>query len=125
VRFLDGLSTDPKIGEQLRAEGAFDIAYLDSSHSYDGTIAELGLLFGPNGWLGERGLLVAHDVAAEAADFDPTGAGGVPRALAEWVSNNVDAYQCFVLAPPLWPCGCGVGLVSRRELPLARPIEAT
>jgi predicted O-methyltransferase YrrM len=115
VRFVRGLSTDPVVAAELLELGPFDLVYLDSSHSYAGTLQELDLLFDRGGWVGETGLLVAHDAAPDAAAFDPTGAGGVPRALAEWVGARRDGYDLFVLAPPLWPNGCGLGLLQRRR----------
>jgi predicted O-methyltransferase YrrM len=116
VRFVRGLSTDPAVAAELLQLAPFELAYLDSSHSYSGTLRELELLFEDDGgWLGPGGLLVAHDAAPHAAAFDPTGAGGVPRGLAEWVESHGDAYEHFVLRPPLWPNGCGLGLTQRRR----------
>ena len=84
---MSGFSTDPAVADELRAAGPFGVTYLDSSHTYDGTREELELLFGERGWLTDDGLLIAHDAAPEAAAFDPTGAGGVPRALREWADR--------------------------------------
>jgi hypothetical protein len=39
----------------------------------------------------------------------------VPRALAEWIGARGDEFELFVLAPPLWPNGCGLGLLQRRR----------
>ena len=115
VRFVRGLSTDRAVVTELRELGPFDLVYLDSSHSYSGTLQELELLFGRGGWLDAAGLVIAHDAAPYAATFDPTGAGGVPKALAEWIGARREEFELFVLAPPLWPNGCGLGLLQRRN----------
>jgi predicted O-methyltransferase YrrM len=115
VRFVRGLSTDPPVAAELQELGPFELVYLDSSHSYAGTLQELELLFDRGGWLSPSGLVATHDAAPYAAAFDPTGAGGVPRALSEWIGAHRDAFELFVLAPPLWPNGCGLGLLQRRN----------
>jgi hypothetical protein len=59
--------------------------------------------------------VATHDAAPYAAAFDPTGGGGAPRALSEWIGAHRDAFELFVLAPPFWPNGCGLGLLQRRN----------
>jgi predicted O-methyltransferase YrrM len=112
VQFIEGFSTDDPVHARLRREGPFDLVYLDSSHAYAATLVELELIF-DGAWLAKDGLLILHDAARMAAAFDPTGEGGVPRALDEWVKARPDDVQSFVLEPPLWPCACGLGLVTR------------
>jgi predicted O-methyltransferase YrrM len=112
VQLVEGFSTDDTVHTRLRREGPFDLVYLDSSHAYAATLVELGLIF-DDAWLAEDGLLILHDAARMAAAFDPTGEGGVPRALDEWVKARPNDVQSFILEPPLWPCACGLGLVTR------------
>jgi predicted O-methyltransferase YrrM len=114
VQFVEGFSTDDAVNTRLRREGPFDLVYLDSSHAYAATLVELNLIF-DGAWLANDGLLILHDAARTAAAFDPTGEGGVARALDEWVKARPDHVQSFVLEPPLWPCACGLGLVTRLE----------
>jgi len=86
VTFVRGFSTDPHVGVELRAAAPFDLVYLDSSHAYRGTLAELDLIF--EGRLVEEGVLVLHDAAVDAAQFDPDREGGVRRAVDEWVADR-------------------------------------
>ena len=121
LTFLDGASTDPWITQALQAAGPFDLIYLDASHAYAATLAELSLIGEQGGWLAEAGLLVLHDAAREAVRWDPTGQGGVRRALDEWIAPRAAAYQFFIFEPPLWPNACGLGLLARRHTPSAVP----
>jgi predicted O-methyltransferase YrrM len=105
VVFLDGFSTDPEIVSRLRELAPFPLAYVDSLHSLKGTLAELELLF--DGLMTKGGLVLFHDAAAEAAQFDLTGEGGVPAALNAWRERA----DVVVLEPPVFPTGCGLGLV--------------
>jgi predicted O-methyltransferase YrrM len=112
VEVVHGYSTDAAVGEQLRAAGPFEVVYLDSSHAYRSTLAELDLLF--DGGVVEDGVLVLHDAAVAAAQFDPDGEGGVRRALDEWIAGRRDSFDLLVLEPPFWPGVCGAGFVRRR-----------
>jgi predicted O-methyltransferase YrrM len=114
VRFVDGASTDEAAHAEIGRQSPYDLVYLDSSHAYASTLEELELIFERQRWLDAHGLLVLHDAAAEAARFDPSAEGGVPRALSEWISTRGDAYQMLILEPPLWPAPCGIGFLARR-----------
>ncbi len=110
VTFLDGYSTDPQIIGYLRGSGSFSLVYVDSSHSYRGTLAELAMLF-EDGILSEDGLVMFHDAAESAAEFDPTAEGGVPAALNRWS----DRLEITVFQRPLFPTECGLALVRFRK----------
>jgi predicted O-methyltransferase YrrM len=110
-----GASTDEAVVGRLVDDGPFDLVYLDSSHTYEGTLAELDVLLEGPQLLGEHGLLILHDAGREAAAFDATGLGGVRRALEEWLGPRNEAYGWLVLEPPFWPNACGLALVTRRH----------
>ncbi len=111
--FVEGFSTSEEVDRTLRRAGPFDMVYLDASHTYDETLAELRLIF--DAWLAPEGLLLLHDAAYAAAQFDPTGAGGVRRAIDEWTTANSGLVQTLVLERPLWPHVCGLGLMRRSK----------
>lgn len=114
VIFLRGYSTDLAIAQQLHDFGQFDLIYLDSSHAYSTTLQELTLIFGEGGWLRSSGCLLLHDAGEHAMQFDPTGSGGVRRAMQEWLAKYSERYHHLILEPPLWPNACGIGLIAQR-----------
>src|SRR3954454_14073568 len=65
--------------------GAPELLLVDSSHAYGHTLRELDL-WTPRVGLG--GLALLHDASVFAEGFDPTGEGGVHRALEEWLPRN-------------------------------------
>jgi predicted O-methyltransferase YrrM len=112
VRFVDGFSLEPRVTGLLHDYGAFDLAYVDSSHEYSQTLAEIDLLFGERPLLTTGGLAIFHDAARTGACFDPTGEGGVARALSEWTEAH-SSFQLLVLQQPLFRSVCGLGFLSR------------
>jgi predicted O-methyltransferase YrrM len=110
VTFLDGRSTDPAVVARLLEIGPFPLTYVDSSHSYRGTLEELEILFDGR-LVSPGGLVTLHDAAETAVQFDPTGEGGVPAALRAW-SNRIDA---VVLEQPVFPSVPGLALVRLRS----------
>jgi predicted O-methyltransferase YrrM len=119
VSFVEGHSTAPEVDHELRGIGPFDLVYLDSSHTYEGTLKELDLVF-ESPWLRADGLLVLHDASNFASRWDPTAQGGVRRALDVWLSHQADEYHASIFEPPFWPALPGLGLISRRRLSLAQ-----
>lgn len=118
IQFVDGRSGDEPVGVALRAAGPFDLVYLDSSHSYSGTRDELALILAPDGWLGDHGILLLHDVTELLANLSPEFEGGVRRAILEWLALYPDDFHHLLLEPPLWPNGCGLGAITRRTAQL-------
>ena len=114
VTFLDGYSTAPEIQKALQANGPYQLIYLDSSHAYQATLDELDFIFETGKLLAPGGLLLLHDVGELATQWDATGAGGVRRAVAEWMATRRDRYQDFIFEPPFWPNVCGLGLITER-----------
>jgi hypothetical protein len=90
--------------------GPFPIVYVDSSHYYRGTLEELEILF-DDGLSSTDGLVIFHDAAETAVQFDPTGEGGVPAALRTW-GNRLET---VVLEQPVFPSVCGLALVRLRD----------
>jgi predicted O-methyltransferase YrrM len=110
ISFVQGYSTDADVIRNLRDRGPFEIVYLDSSHAYTETLRELDLIFDAP-MLADGGLLILHDAAKEAAQFDPSGKGGVRRALDEWIGKR--SYQMVVFEKPLVDSVPGLGFVTR------------
>jgi predicted O-methyltransferase YrrM len=108
ISFVHGYSTDPEVTRTLLDRGPFQIVYLDSSHAYVETLRELDLIF-HTPLLADGGILILHDAATEAAQFDPSGAGGVRRALEEWTARH--ACQTIVFEKPLVDSVPGLGFV--------------
>jgi predicted O-methyltransferase YrrM len=65
--------------------GRAELLLVDSSHAYGHTLRELDL-WTPR--LPPGALVLLHDASAFAAGFDPTGEGGVRRAIAEWLPRH-------------------------------------
>ena len=121
ITFVSGYSTEERTIAELKRLGPFDFVYLDSSHAYGETLRELDIIFDSRQpLLSREGLLVLHDAAESAAEFDPTGKGGVRRALEEWSSGRGERF--VVLEQPLFPSICGVGLMVHGST--AQPTEA-
>lgn len=114
IEFVHGYSTDPEVIGMVRDAGPFEIVYVDSSHMYSETLRELDLIF-DTPLLGEGGLVILHDAAKEAAQFDPSGKGGVRRALDEW--NTKRSYQMVVFEDPLVDSVQGLGFLTRAAQP--------
>lgn len=112
IVFIDGSSTDESVLAELWRRGPFEIVYLDSSHAYGETLKELDIIFSDDSpLLVDEGLLLLHDVAAGAAAFDPSGQGGVRRALDEWLASRRPRPH-LILEPPLFQSSCGVAIVA-------------
>ena len=120
IRFVEGYSTDERTALAVADAGPFDLIYLDSSHAYDETRRELNLILSPQGWLAPHGLLVAHDASDFARQYDVANAGGVRRALDEWIDANPSRSHHLILEPPLWQSLPGLAILSRRS---GRPSE--
>jgi predicted O-methyltransferase YrrM len=114
ISFIHGYSTDPEVIRTLGDDGPFDLVYVDSSHVYVETLRELDLIFDVP-LLADGGMLVLHDAAKEAAQFDLAGTGGVRRALEEWTSKRPS--QMVVFEKPFLDSVPGLGFVTRGSDP--------
>jgi len=120
VRIECGDSADAGAPERARAwfGGGVNLVFVDSSHRYAHTLVELDL------WARELqpgGFLFLHDTSEFAARFDPSAAGGVGRAFAEWTARNPAMRAINVsntlatLETPaqVYRDGCGLGIVQK------------
>jgi len=99
--------------------GVPQLILLDSSHQYEHTLRELEL------WVPRMepgSIMLLHDTSVFAQTFDTAGAGGVQRALDEWLPDHPEA--AFVslnrqvtpqdnAADLVYKDGCGLGILQR------------
>ncbi len=108
VRCHDGDSTDPAVIKKLLPQ--YDFIYVDSSHSYEGTVREIELYY-PR--LKSGGIMSFHDSSRHAATWDPTNSGGVRRALDEWINSPIGPKENFFFERPLWSSDCGLFVAKK------------
>ena len=115
VTFVDGLSTDSIVKEQVKNLGKYQLMYIDSSHTYHGTIQELKTYVETNDYLVENGIILLHDAGRNTPEILnlPEGDGGVPRALYEFSREGNTLYPLTVLDVPIWPNQCGFAILSK------------
>jgi cephalosporin hydroxylase len=103
-------------GEYL--SGAPELVFVDSSHEYASTLAELELWYPA---LAPGGFIVLHDASEFATSFDVTQKGGVRRALGDWrqthpeaetfcLNGNIRAQQSENM---IYQDFCGAGLIQK------------
>ena len=118
VEFRSSLDpASPAIAREF-VGGAPELVFIDSSHEYASTRAEL------DAWwpeLAPGGFIVLHDTSEFAASFDVTRQGGVRRALREWrqahpeaevfsMNHNVPAMETPGM---IYQDFCGAGLIQK------------
>jgi predicted O-methyltransferase YrrM len=108
IRCIDGSSLDPAVLTKLRAE--YDVIYVDSSHATHETRSEIDAYF-PR--LRRGGIIAFHDSSHYAARWDPTHAGGVRKAIDDWVSSPSGPKEYIFLDEPFWSSECGL-FVARK-----------
>lgn len=115
----DSASPDTVRQAQAWLGGDPQLIIIDSSHQYAHTLRELDLWFPA---LARGGLMVLHDCAEFATQFDPTGEGGVQRALKEWTMGRESEFVHLTLGhrPPgtgadnqAYKDPCGLGLLQK------------
>jgi predicted O-methyltransferase YrrM len=101
--------------------GMPQLILLDSSHQYEHTLRELDL------WVPRMepgSIMMLHDTSEFAQTFDVQGAGGVQRALDEWLPNHPEAEFISLnrqvtpgsnAADLAYKDGCGLGILQRRR----------
>jgi predicted O-methyltransferase YrrM len=99
--------------------GMPQLILLDSSHQYEHTLRELEL------WVPRMepfSLLLLHDTSTYATSFDTAGAGGVQKALDDWMPGRPDVAYISLnrqVAPEdhaaqlTYKDGCGLGIVQK------------
>jgi len=115
-----GDSADPELpalAEEILG-GPPQLVFIDSSHQYAHTLQELNLWYDA---IVPGAIMAMHDVSEFAAAFDPTGKGGVHRALSEWSANHPGATFSLAFPSvsreghlPTYIDGCGLGVVLKR-----------
>jgi predicted O-methyltransferase YrrM len=94
------------------------LVFIDSSHQYDQTLAELSLWY-PQ--LKQGGLVFLHDTSTFSTQFDETKKGGVKAALNDWsiqnrtksISLNADARQGMEASDLIYGDPCGLGIIQK------------
>jgi predicted O-methyltransferase YrrM len=101
--------------------GAPELLLVDSSHAYGHTLRELDL------WaplLPPGAIVLLHDASVFAQRFDPTGEGGVRRAIAEWLPSRPGWAGMTLnghVAPGadgdalVYKDACGLGILQRAD----------
>ena len=98
--------------------GAPELVFVDSSHEYASTLAELDLWY-PE--VAPGGFIVLHDASEFATSFDVTQEGGVRRALRDWRRAHPEA-ESFCLngsvraqesREMIYQDFCGAGLIQK------------
>jgi len=98
--------------------GAPELVFVDSSHEYASTLAELELWYSA---LAPGGFIVLHDASEFATSFDVTQKGGVRRALRDWRQTHPEA-EVFSInghvraqesAGMIYQDFCGAGLIQK------------
>jgi predicted O-methyltransferase YrrM len=121
VAVLAGDSAAPATVERCERAlgGAPELLLVDSSHAYGHTLRELDL-WSPR--LPPGSIVLLHDASVFAQRFDPTGEGGVRRAIAEWLPRR-PGWEGMTLnghvAPGadgdalVYKDACGLGILQR------------
>ncbi|MBA3762127.1 MAG: class I SAM-dependent methyltransferase [Chthoniobacterales bacterium] len=81
IEHRSSLDDDATVVAREYLGGSPELVFVDSSHEYGNTLAELESWYPA---LAPGGLMVLHDSSEFAASFDVTGQGGVRRAFREW-----------------------------------------
>jgi len=111
IETVDGSSTDKKLLARLGRE--WDAIYLDTTHQYQQTVAEIDTL-AP--LCSSRTLFLFHDASKHAADaLDLGHQGGVRRAMREYCLVHPN-WQWFVFEKPAFG-QFGIGIMQKRVAP--------
>ena len=107
IQTFDGYSTmlSPSI-----ASRNFDAIYLDTTHQYDQTVQEL-ICLAP--LLRPETVLLFHDASSHAQGLDVQGAGGVKRAIREWLQRHTE-YQGAIFEQSGGFGKFGIGYIQKR-----------
>lgn len=113
-------SLDPSSPDFAREylSGPPELIFIDSSHEYGSTRAELEAWYPA---LAPGGLIVLHDSSEFATGFDVTAQGGVARALREWRASHPEAetfslnrnVRAIETPAMIYQDFCGAGLIQK------------
>ncbi len=120
VTLAVGSSSEPTMVHKAAAYCGTEpqLVFIDSSHQYEHTLAELDLWWPA---LRPGGILLMHDVSIFAQSFDATGQGGVLPAVRVWAERQNQT--CVFLNSFVnegddpnrltYKDGCGIGIVQK------------
>jgi predicted O-methyltransferase YrrM len=106
---------------KLFLNGDPELILVDSSHQYTHTLAELDL------WAAQmkvHSIMLLHDTSQFASNYDSTGAGGVSRAIQEWLPAHpefgyINLNRHVQLGANanniVYKDGCGLGILQRQQ----------
>lgn len=107
--YWTGASQDPAIVARAALE-QWDCIYIDTTHQYQQTVTELGL-YAPLAI--PQTVMLFHDASTHAQTLDLGGAGGVKRALTEFLAAHPD-WQGMTFERPMFRGLFGVGVLTRK-----------
>lgn len=106
VRFIHGLSTDKNVLASVEENAPYDIIYIDSSHSFEGTLQELDLYLIKYCMIRPGGLVFLHDITLELEN-DP----GVGPAVDQWIRLHPEYNYLPLTTKGIWPQVAGFGII--------------
>lgn len=105
-------STNAVFAKSLAETLAFDAIYIDTTHHYAQTKAEIELYAG--GVAGPKTIILFHDASEFAKTLDVERKGGVKAAILEWLAEHKD-WDGTIYEPPAFPeAEFGLGAIWRR-----------
>jgi predicted O-methyltransferase YrrM len=115
LELRDSRSPESTMVAREYLDGPPQIVFIDTSHEYAQTLAELALWYDT---LAPGGLILLHDSSALAQQYDTTGKGGVRSALQEWsaavhvpfVNLNGDLTEWGM---GVYPDGNGLAIIAK------------
>jgi predicted O-methyltransferase YrrM len=106
VRFVSGRSTDEHVLQVVGAEAPFDMLYIDTSHHYDATIAELETCLVRRPLVRPGALIFLHDIT-----FPMGKDRGVGPAVTDWLARHPEFHYLPLSTTGVWPNPCGLGIL--------------
>ncbi len=111
LTYVVGFSHHDKVVAEV-ARTPWDAIYIDTTHHYAQTVAELEIYCGRVA--GPGTLVLLHDASTHAQSLDVEGKGGVKAAITEWLAAHPD-WQGMIYEPPAFPAALfGLGVLTRR-----------
>ncbi|MDB5685391.1 MAG: hypothetical protein JWM75_3089 [Sphingomonas bacterium] len=112
VEILPFFSYQDECQQRLRAEGPFDLIFIDGAHEYEAALFDIRLAYA---LLRENGLIILHDSGRDSPQMDQSGQGGVRRAVHDFAAETPGAVAIF-REHPLWLNPCGAALICKQLL---------
>ena len=112
VRFVCGCSDDEQVLEAVGADAPFDMLYIDTSHQYEATLAELEMYLVRRPLVRPGALIFLHDIT-----FPMGGDAGVGPAVEHWLARHPDFRYLPLTSAGIWPNPCGLGILLKPTAP--------